>query len=191
MALTLPYTDLSGVVDDTKLEADLTAIANKFGSIDNSDIAAGASIATSKLAASNYELVLSAVVQGTDLNSATTAYFLVGGIPYDTQADTYTISAIETLTYAAAAATTAAQYTLLYGTAAQLIAGTATSIKTGISTGTGAAVWTGTALASFTTSVATSSTPAFFVLDVTTQGVDWDAADRFVISIKLKKALRT
>lgn len=199
MALTLSYPTLGpGVVDEDQINSNFSTISSKFGNIDNSDIKSGAGIATSKLAAENYEIVISRSIDGNaaagndeGLDASTSTYFIVGGIPYDSANTTYTISAIETMTYAAGART-AAVYTLWYGTAAQMIAGTATSIKTSISTGNGAATFTGTALSSFTTEVTTSSTaPSFFILDVTTQGASWAATDSFAISIKLKKALRT
>lgn len=193
MSLTLTYPTLGpGVVDPDQINSNFSTISSKFGNIDNADVKASAGIDVTKLSASNYEFVLSrSISDGSGLNAATTAFFLVGGIPYDSANTTYTISAIETFTYAAGGRT-AAVYTLFYGTAAQYIAGTATSILANISTGTGAAVWTGTALSSFTTSVTTSSVaPSFFVLDVTTQGITWATLDSFNISIKLKKALRT
>jgi hypothetical protein len=194
MALTLPYPTLGpGVVDEDQLNSNNTTFASKFGNIDNADIKALAGILTSKLAADNYEIVLSTSLHGTEINTnaGTASYYVVGSIPYDTTNTTYTVSAIDTMSYAAAART-AAVFTLFYGTAAQYIAGTATTIKAGISTGAGAATFTGTAISSFTTSITTSSTaPSYFILDVTTTGVSWAANDSFGISIKLKKALRT
>jgi hypothetical protein len=192
MSLTIPNSFSSGsVVSASEVNDNNTAIAAKFGNIDNSDVKAAAGIDVSKLSASNYEAVIVCNLVGTELNASTASYMVVGSVPYDTTNTTYTISAIDTMTYAAGART-AAVYTLFHGTAAEYIAGTATSIKTSISTGAGAATFTGTALSSFTTSITTSSAaPKFFILDVTTAGVSWVATDSFSICIKLKKALRT
>lgn len=59
MALTLRHYPLaSGVFNLTHLNENLSDIQDKFGSIDNSDIASDAAIAATKLAASNQEWVV-------------------------------------------------------------------------------------------------------------------------------------
>jgi hypothetical protein len=69
MSLTLPYPDLSGVVDDTKLEANQNAVVAKFGNIDNSDIKNGAAISVDKLSASYEYLPISVrLADGTAAN---------------------------------------------------------------------------------------------------------------------------
>jgi hypothetical protein len=198
MALTLPYPTLGpGFVNASEINANFTAVSQKFSNIDNADIKASAGVEVSKLSASNYEIVLTRTIDGSataaeGLDAAAGTRFIVGSVPYDTANTTYTITAIDTMTYAAANTVTEAVFTLWHGTDAQLIAGTATSIKTGITTGPGDDTFLGTAISSFTTSITTSSTePKFFVLQVTTQGTTWAATDSFGISIKLKKALRT
>lgn len=186
MSLTLPYSNLSGVVDDAKLEANFNAVANKFsGGINDADVQNSANINVTKLSASKYELVLSCSLVGVKLNeTAANTFIVIGGIPYDTTADTYTISGIEHLTYTTAGVT-AAVFTLLYGNHTDTFA----TIQAGITTGTAS---TQTRETGFTSSITTSSVrPKFFVLDVTTQGASFAATDSWAISIKLKKALRT
>jgi hypothetical protein len=185
MALVLPYNDLSGVVDDAKLEENFDAIASKFnGGINDDDVQNSANININKLSARKYEFVLGVTLIGSQLNASTASFIVVGGIPYDTINTSYTICAIEHLTYTAGAVT-AAVYDLKYGNHSDGF----TAIKTGISTGTGS---TQTAESSFTSSVSTSSTrPNFFILDVTTAGVSFAATDSWALSIKLKKDLRT
>lgn len=57
MSVTLPNTDLSGTIDDTELEANFNALANKFdGNITNADISSSAGIAVTKLAAYTSEV---------------------------------------------------------------------------------------------------------------------------------------
>jgi len=52
MAIVLPYPSLgTGVVDPSKLEANFSELASKFGAITTSDLAASAGIANSQLAA--------------------------------------------------------------------------------------------------------------------------------------------
>ena len=196
MALVLPYPTLSGTVTASYINSNFSAIATKFGgNIINADLSSTAAIATSKLAADKYEIVLGLTIGGsatadTDLDAAVGSRFFLGNIPYDTAGATYTITSAETMTYAAGART-AAVYSLFYGTAAQLIAATHEVIDTGITTGTGAATYTGTTLGLDDTSITTTTTPQFFVLQVTTQGASWAVTDSFHISLKLKKALRT
>lgn len=191
------YPLAAGAVTRSVLNAIFAAIVSKFaGGIDNSDISASAAIATSKLAADNYELLIPFTIMGTvtaneGLLAGTGSYHVVGSVPYDAAAATYTIVGLDSMTYAAGART-AAVYTLLYGTAAAFIAGTATTILSGITTGTGAATFTAAALTPAVTSITTDATlPKYFILDVTTQGVTWAVTDSFSLTIKLKKALRT
>ena len=57
MSVTLPNTDLSGTIDDTELEANFNALANKFaGNITNADISSTAAIDVTKLSASRSEM---------------------------------------------------------------------------------------------------------------------------------------
>lgn len=57
MALTLPYDiTLDGGVNATHVQADLQAIANKFGSIDQNDLSGSIVLPSGKLSAQNVEL---------------------------------------------------------------------------------------------------------------------------------------
>lgn len=65
MALTLRHYPLaSGVFNLTHLNENLADIQNKFGSIDNSDVASDAAIAVTKLAAANAEWTAQLIVNG-------------------------------------------------------------------------------------------------------------------------------
>ena len=71
MALTLPNTSLgTGVVNPTALEENFTAIAAKFGSIDNSDISSSAAIGLGKLAGRYDHLLINLRIDASILNTA-------------------------------------------------------------------------------------------------------------------------
>ena len=184
MALTLPYSTLSSTSDKSEIEQNFTAVANKFGSITNADIS---DLDSSKLSARNYDVVLQYNVVGTALNTAATGTWVIGGIPYDSTqgAVTYTIVAVEHMTYCLAGATTAAVMTLQVGHT-----NTFSAVKSDITTSI-AAGGAQTAESGFSTSFTTSATqPVWFILDITTAGAGYAANDGWAICIKLKQVLR-
>lgn len=58
MSLTITYPSLSAVATKAEIDTNFADVTNKFGSIDNSDIAAAAGIDITKLGAYNYETIL-------------------------------------------------------------------------------------------------------------------------------------
>jgi hypothetical protein len=82
MSLTLPYPTLGpGVVNSAELVLNFSAIASKFGSIDNSDIKAVANIALSKLAASYEYMVVRLSIDDMTLLYTGNAAPVSGGNP--------------------------------------------------------------------------------------------------------------
>lgn len=83
MAVTIPHTDLSGTIDDTELEDNFSALANKFdGNIKNEDISALAAIAVTKLAAYTSEIFVQLKYRFPD-TGGTAFSALSDGVPCD------------------------------------------------------------------------------------------------------------
>lgn len=181
---TLTHTDLNTNFDD---------IENKLnGGLDTTSLTSSAGITNAQLQNSLYEFVISTTIRqdaalggGNFLNTATSGFHVIGGVPYDsTDGNTgYTILGVESFLYLNPANTpsTAAVFSLLYGNHTDGF----TSYHAAITTGTanGQTQYT----VSPTTITTSSARPKFFVLDVTTQGVAFGLGDSWSISIKLKR----
>jgi hypothetical protein len=185
MTFAVTNTTLTNPADKSEIETNFTDVVNKInGNLDNTSIGSGAAIDTGKLSARDYEVVLTLVLNGTDLNALNTHFFVVGGIPYDSTAGTgYTILGVEHLLYIGpgGGGGTALVGDLKVGNHNDGF----TNIKTGISTGTanGETVESG-----FTTTYTLDSArPEFFIFDVTTAGVGFAAGDSWALSIKIKR----
>lgn len=188
MAFSVSNTFSNGdTIEAAELNENFTDVETVLnGGIGNDNISSSAAISTSKLAADEYEITLQTRLYATELNAAVSAFWLVGSIPADAN-ETYTVTALETQTYAGGART-AAVYTLEYG---NVTSGFST-IKAGITTGTGSSTFTANRLTSLTNTACSvsTSTQNYFRLDVTTQGASWATTDHFVLTIKLKRALK-
>jgi hypothetical protein len=171
------------------LNSNFAALLDKItDDLDSTNLKTAAGITNAQLANSKFPVVINWAMSGaaaaaqSGLNAANTATFVIGSIPYDSidEGSIYTIRGIETMTYVVAAPATAMTGDLNYGNHTDGFI----TIKSGITTGTanGQSFITSLAVSTVTLS---SSSPNFFVFDVTTAGVGWDGEDAFCMAIKL------
>lgn len=91
MAVTLPYPSLASgaVISHTELNENFSTLANKFGSITNSDVAAAAALSIDKLSASYEYMVVK-------LSGATTAAAIVDYVPiFNDGKGSWTVSGVQ------------------------------------------------------------------------------------------------
>jgi hypothetical protein len=100
MAVSITNPTLSTTIVASEIEANFTDLVNKFGSIDDSDIASNAAITITKLAAYNFEFLMNLTLRGPNVAGAagddpivwsTTEPSLVMGLPGTSADGTYTV----------------------------------------------------------------------------------------------------
>lgn len=92
MSLTHTNATLSDPPDKTEIEQNFSDTRDKFGNIVNADISSSAGIATSKLAARDYEVIINLQAIGWGTAGQVVA---LCALPYDNAADGYTVLGAE------------------------------------------------------------------------------------------------